>query len=484
MQSSASEVPVSVSSRGLGPVSDSSGFMWDLAKIRHLYRRAAFAPKVSEAQAALSLTLESCVENLLAPQPLPVPPSWAYDLPFPTPLTNEQQQIYNQRKREIREWWARLMITQPLSTTEKMTLFWHGHFATQVSDVKVPQLMFRQNALFRQYAVGNFKELVKAVAIDPAMLIYLDGNKNRVGNPNENFGRELLELFTMGVDNYTQFDIQEAARAFTGWQINGLDPIFTSSRHDYGMKTFMGYTGNFDGNDIIDIIFEQPVTARFICRKLYKFFVYETPNETVVNQLATILRNNNYKISAVLETLFKSSHFFDPLYMGADISGPVERSVGAIRQLDIALPPESNVVPKFIRTETPDMGQDLFEPPNVAGWPGYRYWISTTTLLLRNAFTDAIVNGRNINNNSIGFKVDPILFAQQFSNPNDASILVADVCDHLLALPISVDRRNVLVGTLLQGIDPEDWSLAYPEAGARIESMLKVLFRMAEYQLE
>ncbi|MFN0158190.1 MAG: DUF1800 family protein [Bacteroidota bacterium] len=455
-----------------------------MQKIRHLYRRTAFAPKVSEVQAALPLTLESCVNGLLSPQPVPTALLWASDLPFPTPLTNEQQQIYNQRRRELREWWIRLMLTQAPSLTEKMTLFWHGHFATQVSDVKVPQHMVRQNALFRQYASGNFKDLVKAVAIDPAMLLYLDGHQNKVGNPNENFARELLELFTMGVDNYTQFDIQEAARAFTGWRVSGLDSSFVSSRHDFGVKTFLGHTGNFTGNDIIDIIFEQPVTARFICRKLYKFFVYEAVNEQIIDQLSVILRNNNYKISSVLEALLKSSHFFDPMFLGADISGPVERSVGAIRQLNITVDPLSTVVPKFVRTETPDMGQELLEPPNVAGWPGYRQWISTTTLLLRNAFTDAIVTGRNINNNDIGFEVDPIAFAQQFSSPNDVFQLVTDICDHLIPLPINAARKDVLVQTLLQGIDPGDWSLAYPEAGARITNLLKVVFRMAEYQLD
>lgn len=427
--------------------------------------------------------LPQAVQTLLTLQPSPAPLPWVSDLPFPTPLTSEQQQIYNTRKKELREWWIRLMLTQPTSLTEKMTLFWHGHFASQISDVKVPQHMYWQSELFRRFAFGNFKEFVKAVAIDPAMLLYLDGTKNRVGNPNENFSRELLELFTIGVDHYTQVDIQEAARAFTGWQISGLDPVFNPARHDYGQKTFMGHTGDFDGNAIIDIIFEQPETARFICRKLYKFFVYEIPNETIVNQLATTLRSNNYKISSVLGLLFKSAHFFDPLHVGAEISSPVERAVGAVRQLGIFVDPASSVVPKFIRTETPDMGQEILEPPNVAGWPGYRQWISTTSLALRNAFTDAIVSGHDINNVNIGFQVDPIAFAQLFSNPNDASALVADICAHLSPIPITQNRQSVLVETLLQGIDPGDWSLAYPEAGERIKDLLKVVMRLSEYQL-
>lgn len=475
---------VLLSRRGLDPIAEHPGFTWDKQKIRHLYKRAAFAPTLTEVQSALSSTLQATVQDILVLPSAPVAPSWAFDQPFPTPLTQEHQQIYNQRRRELREWWIRLMITSPTSLIEKMTLFWHGHFATQVSDVKVPQYMFQQNAIFRRHALGSFKDLVKAVSFDPAMLIYLDGVRNRAGNPNENFARELLELFTMGVDHYTQTDIQEAARALTGWQVNGLNAVFNPSRYDSGSKTFLGRTGNFDGNAIIDIIFEQPQTSRFICRKLYKFFVYEIVNESVVDQMAANLRNNNFKIASVLELLFKSSHFFDPMYMGADIASPVEKAVGALRQLNIVPVPTSNAVPKFVRTSTAEMGQELLEPPNVAGWPGYRQWMSTTYLLLRNAYTDAIVTGRTITNANINFKVDPIAFAQQFSNPNNASSLVADICDHLVSLPIKPARQAVLVQTLLEGIDPVDWSLSYPEAGVRIENLLKVVLRMAEYQLD
>lgn len=375
------------------------------------------------------------------------------------------------------------MLTQPLSLTEKMTLFLHGHFASEYDTVQVPQYMFIQNALFRRYALGNFKDLVKAVALDPAMLIYLDGVRNRVGSPNENFARELLELFTIGIGNYTQTDIQNAARALTGWTVSGLNAVYVPSRHDTGSKTFMGQTGNFDGNDIIDIVFQQPATATFICRKLYKYFVYQVPNDNVVNDLAAILRSNNYEIAPVLRTLFTSSHFFDPLIRSAQISGPIERIVGAVRQLNITISPTSNVVPAYIRGVMESLGQVLFEPPNVAGWPGYRQWISTTTLLQRNVTTDAIVSGRAMNNTNIGFKVNPVAFAMQFHNPNDPYALIEEFCSHLFALPVSQARKDMLLETLLQGIEPYDWRITDPQAGSRIEGLLKVMFRMAEYQL-
>jgi uncharacterized protein (DUF1800 family) len=350
--------------------------------------------------------------------------------------------------------------------------------------VQVPQYHYKQNALFRQYALGNFKELVKRVTIDPLMLTYLDGVRNTVGAPNENYARELMELFTIGIGNYTQTDIQQAAKALTGWQVSGLDAIFTPSRHDTTNKTFMGRTGNFDHNDIVDIIFEQAETARFICRKLYRYFIYQTPDETIVNQLADTFRNNNYEIRPVLRQLFNSAHFYNQLTISAEITSPIERAVTAIRQMSIPVLPNSAVVQSFLRASAEGFGQILFEPPNVAGWPGYRTWISTTTLLARNQFTDAIVTGRTtIGNTSIGFKLNALTFALQFPNPNAARALVDDIAAHLIAMQTSAARRQMLLDTLLQGTDENNWSINDPQSPARIEGLLKVICRMAEYQL-
>ena len=453
-------------------------------EIRHLYRRAAFAPTIAEVNAALNLPINALVDRLLAPQPLPEAPGWVNNLPYTGTLTSQQQTNYRNWIRELREWWIGLMISRPLSLTEKMTLFWHGHFATQYTTVQVPQHHYKLNSLFRQHALGNFKTLVKAVTIDPCMLIYLDGIRNRVGAPNENYARELMELFSIGIGNYTQVDIQNAAKALTGWQVAGLSPNFTTSRHDTTVKTFMGQSGNFDHNDIVDIIFQQQERARFICRKLYKFFVYQIPDETIVDQLATTLRDSNYEIAPVLRQLFTSSHFYDPLVMSAEIMGPVERAVGAVRQLSIPLMPNSSVVQSFVRSQSETFGQSLFEPPNVAGWPGQRSWISSTTLLARNVFTDALVTGRlPTTNQAIYFKVNPITFAMQFPSLNDATVLVNDIASHLIALPVSTTRRQMLLETLLQGIAVYDWNINDPQAPARIEGLLKVIFRMAEYQL-
>jgi uncharacterized protein (DUF1800 family) len=473
-------VPTIRTSAGLEPHANS---LLTPQEIRHLYRRAAFAPTVAEVNAALNVPIAQLVEQLLANQPTPSPPGWANNLPYTGTLTSQQQQDYRNWIRELRERWIRLMLGQPLSTTEKMTLFWHGHFATQYSTVQVPQYHYKMNALLRQYALGNFKDMVKAVSYDPCMLIYLDGIRNTVGAPNENYAREVMELFTIGIGNYTQADIQNAAKAFTGWQVRGLDAIYTPSRHDNTIKTFMGQSGNFDGNQIIDIIFQQAETARFICRKLYRFFIYEIPDEAIVDQLATTFRNNNYEIKPVLRQLFNSAHFYDPLTISAEITAPVERAVGAIRQLGIPIPANSNIVPSYVRASGETFGQSLFEPPNVAGWPGYRQWINTTSLLARNQFTDSIVTGRTLTNQNIGFKVNPITFAMMFPLPNDAIALVNDIIAHLIPMPVSNARRTMLLETLLQGIEVYDWNISDPQAPARIEGLLKVMFRMAEYQL-
>jgi uncharacterized protein (DUF1800 family) len=474
-------VPTVRNTAGLEP--RTSSFLTPV-EVRHLYRRAAFGSTVAETNAALNRPMSDVVESLLSPRPAPAAPSWAFNAPYRGTLTTQQQLNYRNWIRELREWWIRLMITEPLTLTEKMTLFWHGHFATQYSTVQVPQYHYKQNALFRQYALGNFKELVKRVTIDPLMLIYLDGVRNRVGAPNENYARELMELFTIGIGNYTQTDIQQAAKALTGWEVSGLDAVFTPSRHDTTNKTFMGRTGNFDHNDIVDIIFEQAETARFICRKLYRYFIYQTPDETIVNQLADTLRSNNYEIRPVLRQLFNSAHFYNQLTMSAEITSPIEKAVSAIRQLNIPVAANSFIVPSYVRTSAEAFGQSLFEPPNVAGWPGYRTWISTTTLLARNQFTDAVITGRTtVGNTSIGFKVNPLTFALQFPNPSAARALVDDITAHLIAMQTSAARRQMLLDTLLQGTDENNWNINDPQTPSRIEGLLKVICRMAEYQL-
>lgn len=259
---------------------------------------------------------------------------------------------------------------------ERMTYFWHNHFATNVPFAVLMQV---QNNTIRKHALGNFKELLTVIARDPAMILYLNNQQNKKKAPNENFARELMELFTLGIGNYTEKDIKEAARAFTGWHINlkGFYE-FDPGAHDDGEKTFLGQTGHFGGEDIIRIILEQPAAAKFICRKIYREFVNPTVNEKRVAELAEYFRSNDYNIGMVMLKLFTSDWFYDSEHIGSKIKSPVELITGIKRLVNLQWVDEMNQV-KIQKS----LGQILFFPPNVAGWPGDKNWIDSSSLLLR-----------------------------------------------------------------------------------------------------
>ena len=285
------------SAAGLEPYVPSADRPWNEVRAGHLLRRTLIGPRPSEIAEAAQSTPEAIVDRLLADPPLPIPPgAWVHEDPLKGKLSKEQRQLRREQLNEMRAWWMDLIVNQDLSIRERMVLFWHDHFATQAKDVKRPQLMYIQNDTLRRHALGNFKTLVREITRDPAMLYYLDGRQSTAGKPNENYARELMELFTIGIGNYTEEDVGEASRALTGWTVNGRKAVFKSRRYDVAPKTFLGRVGNFDDRDIIDIIFEQDATATFICRKLYRAFVYHYPDETVVNQMARTLRENDYEI--------------------------------------------------------------------------------------------------------------------------------------------------------------------------------------------
>jgi len=281
--------------------------------------------------------------------------------------------------RRAGQWWAQRMLTTKRPLEEKMALFWHGHFATSDDKVRDYRKLVQQLALFRTHAAGNFRDLLIGVAKDPAMLVYLDAGENVKGNPNENFGREILELFTMGVGNYKETDIREAARAFTGWTNDSLKFVVKPELHDDGEKTFLGRRGKFDGVDVIDIILEQDVTARFIASKLYRYFVREDPSPELVASLGKVLKENTYAIAPLLTTMFLSRDFYSPPSYGTQIKNPVHLVVSTYRKLGLT---EIPGIPDFNST-TRDLGQELFHPPNVAGWEGGRSWITPALLLQR-----------------------------------------------------------------------------------------------------
>ena len=276
-------------------------------------------------------------------------------------------------------WWGERMLTTRRPLEEKLTLFWHGHFATGAGKVRDARMMHRQNEMLRANAAGNFRDLLVGILTDPAMLVYLDNGENRKDHPNENFGRELLELFTMGVGNYTERDIREASRAFTGWTNDALEFRFDAEAHDFGEKTFLGRTGAFDGEDVIDIILETPVTAEFIAGKLYRFLVREELDAATRRELGATFREAGYELRPLLRRMFLSRDFYSPASVATQIKSPVQLVVSTYRKLGLSRLP---TVPDFNRL-TAGLGQTLFNPPNVAGWAGGRTWITPALLLER-----------------------------------------------------------------------------------------------------
>ena len=284
--------------------------------------------------------------------------------------------------RRLAYWWADRMVATNRPLQEKMTLFWHGHFATGEEKIRDYRKMEQQLALFHRHATGNFRALLIDVARDPAMLAYLDAAQNVKGAPNENFAREVMELFTMGVGNYSEQDIREAARAFTGWIDDDLAFRLDDAKHDDGQKAFLRRNGNFDGVDILSIILEQTVTAGFIAGKIYRFFVREDPSPALQTKLGALLRDNNYQVAPLLRTLFLSRDFYSAPSFGTRIKGPIELIVSTYRKLGVnRLPgiPDLHVVSR-------ELGQILLNPPTVAGWAQGRAWITPGLLLARGNF--------------------------------------------------------------------------------------------------
>lgn len=276
-------------------------------------------------------------------------------------------------------WWANRMITTNRPLEEKLTLFWHGHFATGDIKVRDYRMMLRQNEMLRARASGGLRDLLVGILKDPAMLVYLDNGENIKAHPNENFGRELLELFTMGVGHYEERDVREAARAFTGWTNDVLAFKFDAGQHDFGEKTFLGRKGPLDGEDIVDTILAQPITAEFVGAKIYRYFVREDIAPAVKTELGRTFRSSGYQTKALLKRIFLSKDFYSAPSVATQIKSPVVLVVSTYKKMGLR---ELPTIPDF-GTLTGGLGQRLFDPPNVAGWAGGRTWITPATLLQR-----------------------------------------------------------------------------------------------------
>ncbi len=370
---------------------------------RHLLVRTGFAPTHAQVQAITGQSATRAVDDLLAraktAKPLaPAPDFVGLPAPIPYNLMRTQEERQAARQQQMREgldlktWWMREMIESSAPLAERMTLFWHNHFATSQQKVVRSQAMWNQHQLLRQQALGNFRSLLHAVAKDPAMLVYLDGANSRKEAPNENFAREVMELFTLGESGvggggYTEADIKEAARAFTGWSIERDDFSFKfrPGFHDNTPKTLLGKTGNFDGDAALDVMLEQPAAARFITAKLWKEFVSPQPDEQAVAVIALHFRASKYDLATVLRELLLSDAFWSQANRGSLIKSPVDLVVGTVRQFGFRY---TDATPFVLKSA--QLGQNLLVPPNVKGWPGYTDWINATSLLERKRFTEQL----------------------------------------------------------------------------------------------
>ncbi len=394
---------------------------WDYDKAAHLIERAGFGATPEEIERLAAMTPEAAVNELVdftaidnaATRAFDPSPIWDPGMdPFPKsradavriaretgssmgvamlpegesrrlqPVVNKF--FYGLRSNAIETqrlatWFGERMLTTRRPLEEKLTLFWHGHFATGNGKVRDTRMMFRQNEMLRANAAGSFRDLLVGILTDPAMLVYLDNGENRKGHPNENFGRELLELFTMGVGNYSEQDIREASRAFTGWTNDVLEFRFDAETHDDGEKTFLARTGAFNGEDIIDIILDTPVTAEYIGAKLYRFFVREEIDDVTRTALGATFRDGGYELRPLLRRIFLSRDFYSQASYASQIKSPVQLVVSTYRKLGLTTLP---TIPDFNRL-TAGLGQTLFNPPNVAGWAGGRTWITPALLLER-----------------------------------------------------------------------------------------------------
>ena len=520
---------------------------WTKKEVVHLLKRTMFGAKPEDVTYFLSKSLSNAVDELLNPiAALPTPPLKDYDttnsqkpdndVVYGTTWinsVNDDGVVQTGRMLSLKKWWIGVQLNQDRSIREKMTLFWHHYFATGMSEVFFANFYYRHVDLLRKSAVGNIKNLVTQVTTDPSMLIYLNGRLNVKGAPDENYARELQELFTLGKinnPNYTEQDVIAAARVLTGWEVNPYVSTFPSffnvNNHDTGNKQFSSFynntvitgrststAGTQEITDLINMIFSKSIeVSRHIVRRLYRFFVYseiDTAAETnIIEPLAQTLRNNNWEIKPVLSQLFKSEHFFDMLNRGAQIKAPLDLTVGLCREWNVPFPPSTDVATtysmwNFLLSMNYVLQQNIGDPPSVAGWPAYyqipqyyELWVNADTLPKRNQYSDAMIIGWFTQNN-FKLMINVVQYTFQLSNPNDPNALISEVCDSILSFPLSTNvRAQLKKDFLLSGQDQDYyWSDAwqafissptasnYNIVNNRLMGLYKYIMNLSEYQL-
>ncbi len=410
---------------------------WNLRKVAHLHRRAGFGATRAELLRDLQAGPARSVENLFHPAQLPTDAQEAIDSLRQTARTSSNIEL-------LKVCWLNRILHGPDPLREKLTLFWHGHFATSNKKVESVALMDAQNETLRSKALGSFAPLLEAIVTDPAMLVWLDGGTSRKEKPNENFAREFLELFTLGPGNFTERDIREAARAFTGWvrqdargSRETASFIHEPAQVDNGTKTFLGQTGPWQAADIVRIVLDRPQAAIFLAQKLYRFFVSEAgpASAELIEPLAAEIRSHHFAIGPVVEIILRSRHFYSPAAYRTRIKSPVEHSAGLVRMLEI---PRPALNPLALSAACDAQGQELFAPPNVAGWVGGQNWINSATLLERTNWASDVIWGRAENGLS---PFDPVEWTARFKIKVDQC--AQSISDLLLQDDLGKDARRL-----------------------------------------
>ena len=398
-----------------------------------------------------------------------------------------RQQALGQDRRQMRKiqrWWLRRMIETPRPLEEKMTLFWHGHFATSYRTIEDSYHMYLQNQRFRKYALGSYRQLMREIIRDPAMLAYLDNNDSRKGQPNENLARELMELFSMGVGTYSERDIKEGARALTGYTFREEEFVFDRENHDGARKRIFGRTGEFNGDGFVDAILAQRATGQFMTRKIYEFFVGDLPDDvrdaspsarSVLDEMRTTFVRSRYDLKPLLRELLLSRHFYSDDVRGQRIKSPTELVVGGVRELRTPVRDLSALLDAMDL-----MGQSLFFPPSVAGWPGGRTWINTSTMFVRQntlAFLLTVrrPGGADALADRQPYEPGPIMDQLRTAlGDGDDQHIVDSVLTYTLGRQ-PTHATNALLGVLADRGGARD--------GAALRDMLLLVTAMPEYQL-
>lgn len=431
---------------------------WDVARAAHLFRRAGLAAAAPTISTALDSSPVDVVRQLMTRDSQANEFSSSADRLTQTILRGGNPQ-------QLSAAWLYRLLHSPQPLVESMVVFWHGHFATGAEKVKDAQMMWAQNQLFREHALGDFAALVQAIARDPAMLIYLDSATNRKSHPNENFARELMELFCLGEGNYSEADVQQLARCFTGWEIKRDRFRKNSYQQDTGEKTVLGQTGSFDGEDGIRIVLAQPQMPQFICRKLYRYFVADEPlpSEALIAPLARLFRQSNLNIAPVVERILSSNLFFSPHAVARKIRSPLDVGVGLLRSL------EGSTDTPMLASGLQQIGQGLFFPPNVKGWDGGRAWINSSTLLGRANMIERLLS--NDATRFAGGTLESYLASQRVESDDE---VVPWLARYLLAVPLQSQVAEQLQQLLASSNEPRE---------KRLRSVLHALTTLPEFQI-